>query len=197
MQDACAARIGPLLLPQTLGFTVYPRGFAISHSRLVFPASRVLRSGCKTEKGKHMKSTKTAGFTLIELMIVVVIISIIAAVAVPSYQDHVRTSRITDATSLLATKRVQVEQFFQDNNTYVGAKGCENDSASSQNFNFSCNPAPTATAYTIVATGKGPMAGMSFSINESNVRRTVSVPGWSGWSTPATNCWIRGKGGIC
>ena len=70
---------------------------------------------------------KQSGFTLIELMIVVAIVGILATIAYPSYTDYVIRGRIPDATSGLAAKRVQMEQFFQDNRTYVGAPACAAD----------------------------------------------------------------------
>ncbi len=59
------------------------------------------------------------GFTLIELLVVVAIIAILASVAMPLYTDYVIRSKTSEATSTLATMRVQMEQSFQDNRTYA------------------------------------------------------------------------------
>ena len=98
------------------------------------------------------------GFTLIEVMITVAIVAILAAVALPSYRDYVIRGNIPEATSRLATRQVQMEQFFQDNRTYVGGQACTAD-ATNKLFDFSCvgAGAPTATTYLISAVGKGSM----------------------------------------
>lgn len=133
------------------------------------------------------------GFTLIELMIVVAIVAILGALAMPAYNDYIVRGKVPDATSILATKRVQMEQFFQDSRTYVGAPACTADTASSQYFNFSC-AVQTATAYTLQAVGKGTMTGFTYTITESNVKATTAVP--AGWTANAT-CWVTKKGGGC
>lgn len=144
-----------------------------------------------------MKQQK--GFTLVEVMIVVVIVGILAAVALPSYTDYVTRSKIPDATSALASKRVQMEQYFQDNRTYANvsativAPGCVVDSTTSQYFTFSCS-AQSATAYRLQAVGTGTMAGFTYTVNELNAKATTNVPaGWTGSGT----CWVTKKGGGC
>lgn len=134
------------------------------------------------------------GFTLIELMITVAIVAILAAIALPSYTDYVTRGKIPDATSGLANKRVQMEQYFQDNRTYVNAPACNNDTTTSQYFDFTCNPAATATTFTLQATGKGTMTGFTYTVNESNTKATTAVP--TGWTTNAS-CWVTKKGGAC
>ena len=134
------------------------------------------------------------GFTLIELMVTVVIVAILAAIAVPSYTAYVVRGKIPDATSNLATKRVQMEQYFQDNRTYVGAPACNADTTTSQYFTFSCPTAPTAVTYTLQALGTGTMAGFTYTLDQDNNKVTVAAP--AGWTTSAT-CWVTKKDGTC
>lgn len=134
------------------------------------------------------------GFTLIELMIAVAIVAILAAVAVPQYSAYVMRSRVPDATSALATKQVQIEQYFLDNRTYVGAPACTNDSNTSKYFNFACS-AVNATGFTLTATGKSNMTGFSYTVNQAGAK-TTTVPVDSGW-TGSTTCWVTKKDGTC
>lgn len=138
-------------------------------------------------------SVRQAGFTLIEVMIVVAIVGILAAIALPSYRDYVMRGKIPEATANLAAKRVQLEQFYQDNRTYAGAPACNSDSTTSQYFTFVCDAADAST-YTLSATGSGSMAGFTYTLDETNAKATTSAP--SGWSSNA-NCWSIRKDGSC
>jgi type IV pilus assembly protein PilE len=138
------------------------------------------------------------GFTLIELMVVVTIVAILAAIALPAYTDYVKRAKIPDATSALATKRVKMEQWFQDNRTYATGPECVADTASSQNFDFSCTGL-TATAYVLTATGKNTMAGFTYTIDQSGAKASnIVAPAPSGWIlAAASSCWVIRKGGLC
>ncbi|KXS54006.1 MAG: type IV pilus assembly protein PilE [Marinobacter sp. T13-3] len=70
-----------------------------------------------------MKTRANAGFTLIELMIVVAIIGIIAAIAYPSYQGYVESTRRGDAKGALMQFASAMERYYTQNNTYIGADG--------------------------------------------------------------------------
>lgn len=58
------------------------------------------------------------GFTLIELMIVVAVVAILAAIAYPTYQDSVRKSRRADAQAVLLEAAQWMERFYTENNRY-------------------------------------------------------------------------------
>jgi len=138
------------------------------------------------------------GFTLIEIMIVVAIIGILMAIAIPAYGNYVKRAKVTEAVAALSEMRVKMEQHFQDNRTYVGACGATGVAplpAASKSFTFTCPAGDlTATTYTVVATGStaANMAGFEYSINQANVRSsTITASGWSGNAT----CWVTGPGG--
>jgi type IV pilus assembly protein PilE len=145
------------------------------------------------------------GFSLVELMIVVAVIGVLMSIAFPNYTDYVMRGKIPDATSALSTKRVQMEQFFQDNRTYLAAPPCNADTTTSQNFNFSCSVAGTATNFTLQAAGKSSMSGFTYTLDESgNKSSVIAAPAPDRWwatspTAPATTggCWVTNTGGSC
>jgi len=58
------------------------------------------------------------GFTLIELMIVVAIIGILAAVAIPAYQDYIARAQMTEAMNLLSGAKTPVSEYFGNNGSW-------------------------------------------------------------------------------
>ena len=134
------------------------------------------------------------GFTLIELMVTVAIVGILTAVALPAYRDYVTRSRLTDAFSALAAVQPAAEQYWSNNRTFVGFDtGNPALFTPTSNFSFSLSGA-SVSAYTVTATGIGPVAGFVYTINQSGTRATTASP--TGWGT-STSCWVDRKGGTC
>ena len=83
-----------------------------------------------------MKRQAQAGFTLIELMIVVAIIGILAAVALPAYQDYTKRAKMTEVILAASTCRTSVTEVYQaaSSSTLPAANawGCESSTSTSK-----------------------------------------------------------------
>ncbi len=139
------------------------------------------------------------GFTLIEVMVVVAIIGILAAIAYPSYRDYVIRGRLVDATNGLSTMRADMERHFQDNRDYrtFGAfvTPCARGLAARTfgDFVVTCSAGPVQNSYTLAATGSGVTNGFVFSVDQQDVRQTAAPAGW----TSCLTRWITKKGDAC
>jgi type IV pilus assembly protein PilE len=143
---------------------------------------------------------RQSGFTLIEVMVTVAIIGVLAAIAYPNYSAYIQRSRIIDGTAKLSDFRVKMEQWFQDNRTYLNGAKCgvaDPATAGSDAFTVACTG--TATTYKVTATGistKG-MGSFIYSLTldaTGLTKSTDSVP--STWSKSAT-CWTTRQDGSC
>lgn len=67
----------------------------------------------------QLKTKKSHGFTLIELMIAVAIIGILAAIALPSYQNYVKQARRTDAQAYMLDLALKEEKYRVNNASYA------------------------------------------------------------------------------
>lgn len=140
-----------------------------------------------------------AGFTLIELLIVVAIIGILGAVAVPAYGGYVTRSRLVEAFSGLGAAQTTAEDYWNNNHTYVGLDTVDATHPrrlppDSANFTFTLDSSKTSdSAYTIVATGKGPVANFTYTIDQNGTRTTAAPSAYGN----SSSCWIDRKGGQC
>jgi type IV pilus assembly protein PilE len=137
---------------------------------------------------------RVAGFTLIDLMIALLIMSILSAIAIPAYRTYVMRGYLVSATNSLAAARAQMEQWYQDNRTYLGANSsvgnpCYSSTTGSSDasFNISCS-IPSASSYTITATGTGQVAGYTYKVDQDN-----SMSSTTPWGN-SNSCWIVKKG---
>ncbi len=141
---------------------------------------------------------QSRGFTLIELMVVVIVVAILSAIAIPSYSDYVRRGKITEAISGLSDMRVKMETFFQDNRTYVGscvAGTVAPVPTATANFTFACSGQST-TGYLVTATGIASMAGFTYTVDQSN-SKTTTLAASTTWSGTGSSCWVIRKDGSC
>ena len=125
------------------------------------------------------------GFTLIEMMIVVAVIAILAAIALPSYQDQVRKSRRADALRVLGEIRMAQERWRADRPTYGTLAEVGNPGAGSSYYTYTVT-GNTATAYTITATAQGAQANDK----QGGTSCTPLTINQAGTKTPAA-CWTQ------
>jgi type IV pilus assembly protein PilE len=139
------------------------------------------------------------GFTLLELMVVVAIVGILAAVAVPAYTDYVMRGHLVDGSNALSSLRVRMEQHYQDHRTYETVSAipatspCDNSSTAGL-FTITCTTL-TANTWTAEAQGSGAVSGFTYTIDQDGVMATTALP--TGWGTASTGCWIQRKGATC
>lgn len=152
----------------------------------------------KTSRGRA-RSPGAAGFTLIELMVVVAVVGILAAIAYPSYADYVRRGQLQEAFTFLADYRAKMEQYYLDNRNYGDEDGCAPVAAASWNsfapagaqyFTFGCATGNSGQSYTLTATGaKARAGGHTYTITDTNTKKTTAFKG----QTVSKDCWlIRG-----
>jgi type IV pilus assembly protein PilE len=140
-----------------------------------------------------MQGRHSRGFTLIELMVTVAVISILAAVALPSYSSYVQRGRVPAALDGLSSLRTRMEQCYQDTGGYNGCAPCTTALPTASNFSYACTITGTGSASTFVAsaTGSGTMAGYAYTINQNGDRTTSAHPRGANngcWTTRGTTC---------
>jgi type IV pilus assembly protein PilE len=103
---------------------------------------------------------KARGFSLVELMIALVVVSVLASIAYPSYRSYVERARRTDGVALLMDIAARQERFYTDNNTYtttLTALGFSSTSPSSSQGHYTAAAAAgpstsIATSYALTVT---------------------------------------------
>ena len=128
-------------------------------------------------------------------MIVVAIVAVLAAIALPNYADYIKRGKIIEATSALSDLRTRYEQWYLDHRTYAGGCAVIKPIVNTAKA-FAIDCVESASTYTGTATGRAAegMGNFSYTINEKNDKAsTITEPGWSGSGT----CWTIRKDGSC
>lgn len=136
---------------------------------------------------------KSSGFTMVELMIVVAIIAILAAIAIPSYRRYVVRANRTEASKALADLAARQERFYYTNNGFTGTLADLNGTTTmaTRHYAFSMVASAASVApatYTVTATPTGTQA------SDDVECKTISLDNIGRWSsTGATTndpkCW--------
>lgn len=133
---------------------------------------------------------KRRGFTLIELMIVVAVIAILGAIAMPQYLREVRKSRRTAAKTTLLDVASREEKFYATQNAYTGltqlaysSSTVQVPSATQDYYNVTLTLGTPTNGFTATATPQGDQSKDtcgSFSVTNLGVQTATG---------PDTNCW--------
>lgn len=134
---------------------------------------------------------KQRGFTLVELMVVLAITGILAALAYPSYQDHIRKARRSDAKNALMSLAQSLEKVYSQTNTFTGVTitGVYGGTVSTDGYYSLSFTNQTASAFTIQATPttKGNQAADkcgSFTYSSAGVKGVDNSNGMA-----VNDCW--------
>jgi len=108
---------------------------------------------------RHLRNQK--GFTLVELMVVVIIVLVLAGIAVPVYMHYIQESKKSEAYATIDAVVSGALVYFQKNNTYVGGTLANfmaaDDVGNAQYFGYELDDL-AATGFTVVATETGDWA---------------------------------------
>lgn len=144
--------------------------------------ARIVMSNDGTEPVRH-DSIIHGGFTLIELMIVVAIVALLAAIGYPAYTDQVRKARRADAQAELNDAASREEQFFLDNKTYTTSFGNTglNISTTTEGGYYTLSATMAGGGYVLTATPQGAQASDpcgALTLNSSGVRGAAKSDCW-------------------
>lgn len=133
-------------------------------------------------------STRPRGFSLIELMMAVAVVGILAAIALPSYQNSVRKSRRADAKVALTDTAQRLERCLTQYGTYDNGNCTVADAFNSPDAYYAISTNVATMSYTLTAAARGPQLK-----DEACVRFTLDHRGakaaFDGAGNAAADCW--------
>jgi prepilin-type N-terminal cleavage/methylation domain-containing protein len=124
------------------------------------------------------KSQNQKGFTMIELMVVVVIVGILAAIAIPLYGKYVKNAKTTEATGRMGEIITAQKAYAMENGLYTTATAGVVDLRDSDKFEYTWAGTDTANDATVTAEGISgtDMEGVTIEISGINMDGSGSPP---------------------
>ena len=98
--------------------------------------------------------TDRRGFTMIELMVVVIIVAVLAAIAVPLYTSYITNSYKSEATAREGANLTSAKSYYQENTKWPLDTAGFGDWTATDHFTYASTGGNTTGTYTITATGK-------------------------------------------
>ncbi len=144
--------------------------------------------------------TSSAGFTLLELMVAVIILAILAAIAMPMYSNYITKAKARSAQSDLVALSVVMESLYQRNLSYAApttnptttnaqtqnhAKGWQPAAADTFKYTVEIKDIDSKPGYELIATGEGRNAGCVLTFRSNNYKNIAETSngcgGLSSW----------------
>ena len=136
------------------------------------------------------------GFTLIELMIVVAIIGILAAVAIPAYQDYIARAQVSEAISLSSSGKTPLAEFYADKGVWPSEASEVMGSTSGQYVSAVTITTGNGVSGNLIVTARLKDTGINSAITSSTLE-LLTTDGGRNWNCTGGNLAAKFRPSAC